>query len=93
MPESSETGDVRAKGRGYEISFRHIVGGRLLSFRMDNFLGSLPIKGEIVLTREPGESIVMCNALPQKGALLLQPEDKLHEGLGHGVRPRAELHL
>ena len=60
MPESSETGDVRAKGRGYEISFRHIVGGRLLSFRMDNFLGSLPIKGEIVLTREPGESIVMC---------------------------------
>ena len=33
---------------------------------MDNFLGSLPIKGEIVLTREPGESIVMCTPFRKK---------------------------
>ncbi len=60
LPESSARGDVNASGRGYEMSFRHIIGGRKLSFRMDNFLGSLPIRGEIVLTDEPAESIVMC---------------------------------
>lgn len=60
MPESSAAGDVSVSGRGYEISFRHIVGGRKLSFSVDNFYGSLPIRGDIVLTDEPEESIVMC---------------------------------
>ena len=66
MPESSAAGDVSVSGRGYEISFRHIVGGRKLSFSVDNFYGSLPIRGDIVLTDEPEESIVMCTPFRKK---------------------------
>lgn len=66
MPESSEAGDVSASGKGYSISFRHIPGGRKLSFNMFNFSGSLPIQGEIVLTNEPEESIVMCTPFRKK---------------------------
>ena len=60
MPESSVRGDVEVKGRSYSISFRHVPGGRVLSFAMSGFSGNLPIQGEILLTHEPEESIVMC---------------------------------
>lgn len=60
MPESSARGDVEVKGRSYSISFRHVPGGRVLSFAMSGFSGNLPIQGEILLTHEPEESIVMC---------------------------------
>ena len=60
LPESSSSGDVQVSGRGYSISFRHIVGGRKLRFEMSGFSAGMPISGEIVLTDEPAESIVMC---------------------------------
>ena len=66
LPESSSTGDVAVTGRGYSMSFRHIVGGRKLDFRMENFSGGMPISGEIVLTHEPEESIVMCTPFRKK---------------------------
>ncbi len=67
MPASSAAGDVAVKSRDYSISFRHIVGGRMLSFEMKSFSGSLPISGEISLSDEPEESIVMCTPF-RKGA-------------------------
>lgn len=66
MPESSGRGDVSVSGRGYKMAFRHIIGGRLLSFDMADFSGSLPIRGEVVLTDEPAESIVMCTPFRKK---------------------------
>ena len=66
MPESSGRGDVSASGKGYSISFRHIVGGRKLSFEMADFSGGLPIRGDVVLMDEPAESIVMCTPFGKK---------------------------
>ena len=66
LPESSLRGDVYSSGRGYSMEFRHIPGARKLSFRMDNFSRGLPIHGEIVLTHEPEESIVMCTPFRKK---------------------------
>ena len=60
LPESSARGDISVSGRGYSISFFHTPEGRLLTFRMEDFAGSGPIDGRIMLTDEPQESIVMC---------------------------------
>ena len=60
LPESSARGDISVSGRGYSISFFHTPEGRLLTFRMEEFAGSGPIDGRILLTDEPLESIVMC---------------------------------
>ena len=60
LPESSLTGDVNVSGRGCSISFRHIIGGRKLSFELKSFSGGMPISGELVLTNEPEESMVIC---------------------------------
>ena len=60
LPESSARGDISVSGRGYSISFFHTPEGRLLTFRMEDFAGSGPIDGRILLTDEPPESIVMC---------------------------------
>lgn len=66
LPESSERGDTVSRGKGYSLEFRHIPGGRKLSFFMSNFSGSLPVQGEITLTDEPEESIVMCTPFRKK---------------------------
>lgn len=66
MPSSSETGDVSVSGRGYSISFFHTQGGRLLTFRMEDFDGTGPIDGRIMLTAEPEESIVICTPFKKR---------------------------
>ena len=65
MGPAPPAGEQRARGhlrlrRGYSISFFHTPEGRLLTFRMEDFAGSGPIDGRILLTDEPPESIVMC---------------------------------
>ena len=67
LPESSAYGDVSVSGRGYSISFFHTPDGRLLTFRMEDFAGSGPIDGRILLTDEPDESIVMCTPFKKRG--------------------------
>ncbi len=66
LPESSAHGDVAVSASGRSLAFRHIPGGRRLSFEMANFSGGLPISGEITLTDEPEESIVMCTPFRQR---------------------------
>ena len=67
MPESPRSGDCAARGRDYRVSFRHSAAGRTLSFEMANFSGSLPIRGELLLTDEPPESLVVCTPFPRRG--------------------------
>lgn len=66
LPESSQRGDVVVRGKDYSMEFRHVSDGRRLTFSMSGFSGSLPIQGEILLTQEPEESIVMCTPFRQK---------------------------
>ena len=67
IPESSESGDIAAKCKKYEISFRHDGTSRVLEFRMDDFLEGQPISGRIVLTDEPEESMVIATPFDKKG--------------------------
>jgi hypothetical protein len=60
LPETSAAGDSRIVGRGYALSFCHVDGRRVLTFRMDRFLDNAPIEGELLLTGEPDESMVIC---------------------------------
>lgn len=67
LPETSETGDIAARCKKYEISFKHEGASRVLEFRMDDFLDSQPISGRIVLTDEPEESMVIATPFDKKG--------------------------
>ena len=60
LPESSAVGDTAITGKGYALVFRHIEGGRELTFHMEDFLEGQPIDGSITLTDEPEESMVIC---------------------------------
>ena len=60
LPESSETGDIAVSGKNYALVFRHVAGGRELTFHMDDFRDGQPIDGHITLTDEPEESMVIC---------------------------------
>ena len=59
LPETSASGDSTITGKNYALSFRHENGGRVLTFRMDDFRDGQPISGRITLTDEPPESMVI----------------------------------
>ena len=59
FPASSESGDVVGDGKGYKIEFLNKGDKRILNFHMDNFLDGKPIDGEITLTCDPSESMVI----------------------------------
>ena len=59
LPETSASGDSTITGKNYVLSFRHENGGRVLTFRMDDFRDGQPISGRITLTDEPPESMVI----------------------------------
>ncbi|MBQ9972243.1 MAG: DUF2804 domain-containing protein [Firmicutes bacterium] len=71
FPPTSEKGDVEVYAKNYFISFRNPgpdengVTKRTLMFKMDKFKDGKSISGEIVLTEEPGDSIVV--ATPFEG--------------------------
>lgn len=67
LPATSKAGDLKAKGKGYEISFLHRDGQRILDFYMNDFIGRGSIRGEIFLTDEPEESMVISTPFPKKG--------------------------
>ena len=87
LPESSQRGDVVVRGKDYSMEFRHVSDGRRLTFSMSGFSGSLPIQGEILLTQEPEESIVMCTPFRQKAHFYYNQKINClrAEGLGHGA--------
>lgn len=66
LPASSAEGDTAIEGKDYALAFRHVDGGRELTFRMDNFCDGQPISGKIMLTDEPEESMVICTPFAKK---------------------------
>jgi hypothetical protein len=67
LPSSSAEGDVRSGGKNHRIGFSHKNGKRVLSFHMENFLDGRPITGQIELTDEPEESMVIATPFNKKG--------------------------
>jgi len=67
LPANSSDGDIAVSGKGYAISYRHTETGRLLTFSMENFLNGAPISGEILLTDEPEESMVIATPFEKEG--------------------------
>lgn len=67
LPKSSKSGNIQSKGKGYQLSFAHEDGKRILDFCMSDFQHGLPIKGRIVLSDEPKESMVIATPFEKKG--------------------------
>jgi len=67
LPTTSKTGDVQAKGKGYQLSFIQDKGKRILDFHMADFDEGMPIKGQITLWDEPKESMVIATPFEKKG--------------------------
>lgn len=65
MPETSQRGDVSIKGKGYSLCFLRESERRILRFSMEQFRGSDAISGELVLTEEPEESMVIATPFPK----------------------------
>ena len=59
LPESSARGVTSLTGRGFRLLFRAEKDQRLLAFHMENFRGGETLRGEIRLTEEPKDSIVI----------------------------------
>lgn len=68
MPWSSETGDVRAAGKGWKFSFEKQKDRRILRASMDDFSGGKPIKMKIELSKEPEDSMVIATPFEKKTA-------------------------
>jgi len=67
LPESSETGDTSIRGKGYAIAFRKCPEARKLTFYMDNFRGGKSIRGDLWLTDEPRDSMVIATPFGKRG--------------------------
>lgn len=67
LPENSERGNTAIRRKAYALSFNHENGGRVLRFRMSDFLNGQSIVGKIVLTEEPEESMVICTPFHKDG--------------------------
>ena len=59
LPPTSERGDVRAQGKGYEMAFENDGKMRRLVGRMDNFKDGQPIQFDVKLTDPPRNSMVI----------------------------------
>lgn len=91
FPKSSEIGDVEAKGKGYFIRYENPgpneegITKRRLTFKMENFFEGKPIEGDIILTQNSGDSIVMTTPFKEKATAFfynqkincLEPEGKV----------------
>ena len=67
LPSTSADGDIAVSGKGYAISYRHESGNRVLTFSMEKFLNGAPISGEITLSDEPEESMVIATPFEKDG--------------------------
>lgn len=59
VPASSEEGDISWHNRHCRVSFAHVAGGRRLSFWMDHFGGHDGFEAELLLDKEPQDSMVI----------------------------------
>lgn len=60
LPASSKRGTVAVHAKNYHIEFMNDGNMRILSFLMDNFKDGKQICGQVTLTNEPDESMVIC---------------------------------
>ena len=67
LPETSAAGDTASSGKRHALVFRHVPGGRELTFRMEGFLNRDTIEGHLLLTQEPEESMVICTPFDKPG--------------------------
>ena len=67
LPESSAAGNTASSGKRHALVFRHVPGGRELTFRMEDFLNRDTIEGHLLLTQEPEESMVICTPFDKPG--------------------------
>ena len=68
MPSTSEEGDVRAGGRGWNFHFEKQKDRRILRASMENFSQGKPIRLKVELDREPQESMVIATPFERKRA-------------------------
>ncbi len=59
LPPSSKEGDIRVKGKGYEITFLNDGKERRLFGFMENFMEDKPIRFDLTLRDEPRDSMVI----------------------------------
>ena len=67
LPRSSAAGDIAVAGKSYALSFRHEGGRRLLHAEMKNFGGRGALLADIILSDEPGDSMVICTPFAKDG--------------------------
>lgn len=66
LPPSSAEGDLEVQNKKYKLKFSHQNGKRILDFHMENFINGTPITGQITLTDEPEESMVIVTPFNKK---------------------------
>ena len=66
FPASSAVGDVEKKLRGADFAFRHENGGRHLVCGVDDFKDGKPFRCDILLTKEPQDSMVIATPFSEK---------------------------
>lgn len=66
LPSSSCTGDVETGNKKYRIKFTHKNGKRILEFQMEHFIKDTPVSGQIILSDEPEESMVIVTPFNKK---------------------------
>ena len=59
LPETSDTGDVAASGKGYSLRFENRDGFRTLSVRVENFCEGKPLSARVTLAPPTGDSMVI----------------------------------
>lgn len=67
FPKSSAAGDVRKTLKNASGSFEHTAEGRRLQFRIDSFRDGKPFTCDILLDREPKDSMVIATPFDKKG--------------------------
>jgi len=65
LPDSADAGDVRAAIGGLAIEYRHETGGRRLIFDDPGFGGGRGLKGEVFLSDEPRDRMVVATPFPR----------------------------
>lgn len=67
LPPSSAKGDIWTGNKKYGIRFSNQKDKRILDFHMDHFIGDTSVKGQIILTDEPEDSMVIVTPFHKKG--------------------------
>ena len=59
LPASADSGDIVQQFGGVSLAFRHVPGGRVLTFDAPNFGGGKGLKGELSLTQPDEDRMVI----------------------------------